>query len=292
MARLSWQTSSNSSTEPMDKTEFVNSLRSFRTEIADLRTEIEAVKNKQIHSKALRLKIEVRATSWFDKFESTLRHSYSIDSRVLDRCHDLFGRLIESSTITPSRSVVLGLLQDTESAISSDLLVSVLKFQTEMEKHGTFSAILESARGDELEYLKEAVECADRGSFRAAIILCWCAAVDRLHKKVIEFGLDKFNIASAQMFAMTAGRYKRFNKKFEIHNLSDLRMSVFDSDLLWVLEFLGLIDGNEHEKLSICFTMRNTCAHPGDAAASPENVASLFSDINIHVLQNKKLGLT
>jgi len=276
----------------MDKIDFVNTLKSFRTEIAGLRNEIDAVKNKQIHSKALRQKIEVIATTWFDKIESTLRHYYSVDSQILDRCHDLFGKLVESSTITPSKSVVLALLQHTEKAISSELIVHVLKFQTDIKKHGSFSTVLDSAQGDELEYLKEAVECAGLGYFRAAIVLCWCAAVDRLQKKVVKFGLDKFNNASAQMSAMTSGRYKRFNKKFEIHNLSDLRMSVFDNDLLWVLEFLGLIDGNEHEKLSICFTIRNTCAHPGDAAPSPENVASFFSDINQHVLKNKKLSLT
>jgi hypothetical protein len=93
------------------------------------------------------------------------------------------------------------------------------------------------------------------------------------------------------MATMASGRYKRFTKKFNIQNLSDLRMSVFDNELLWVLEFLGLIDGDEHEALSTCLTRRNICAHPGDAAPSPENVASFFSDINRHILQNKKLSL-
>ncbi|MEW5798641.1 MAG: hypothetical protein AB1728_06510 [Bacteroidota bacterium] len=117
----------------MDKSDFLNTLKSFRTEIAGLKNEINVVKNKQIHSKTLRQKIEVIATIWFDKIESTLRHHYSIDSKILDRCHDLFGKLVESSTIIPSKSVVLTLLQDTEKAISSELIVHVLKFQTEIK---------------------------------------------------------------------------------------------------------------------------------------------------------------
>lgn len=276
----------------MDKSEFASSLKSFGAEIAELKKAVDAVKNKQIHSKVLLNRVETIATTWFDKLEATLRHYYGLDSTLVDASHDLFGRLVECSTITPSKSVVLSLLQQAEKSVSTDFLIPVLKFQANIKKHGSFSNILASAQGDEPDYLKEAVECAELGFFRAAIVLGWCAAVDRLQKKVLAVGLDRFNNASAQMAAMTSGRYKRFNKKFEIHNLSDLRMSVFDSDLLWVLEFLGVIDGNEHEKLSICFTIRNTCAHPGDASPSPENVASFFSDINVHVLQNKKLSLT
>lgn len=275
----------------MDKSEFANSLKSFRADIEALKKEIEGVKNKQVHSKVLLLKIETIATIWFDKFEATLRHSFALDGTVMEHSHDLFGKLVECSTITPSKSVVLSLLQEAEKDISTNLLIPVLKFQSNIKKYGSFSNILTSAQGDELNYLKEAVECAELGYFRAAIVLGWCAVINQLQKKVLTIGLDKFNNASAQMAAMTTGRYKRFNKKFEIHNLSDLRMSVFDNDLLWVLEFLGVIDGNEHEKLSICFTIRNTCAHPGDASLSPENVASFFSDINKHVFQNKKLAL-
>jgi hypothetical protein len=68
-------------------------------------------------------------------------------------------------------------------------------------------------------------------------------------------------------------------------------MTVFDRHLLWVLEFLGAIDGNQHERLEICATMRDTCAHPGEAAVSEENVLSFFSDINSLVLGNAKFSV-
>lgn len=275
----------------MDKTEFTIAIKEFRTKLTELKKAIEVVKNKQIHSKVLLQQIETIATNWFDGFESTLRHFYSIDPEVIERYHERFGRLLECSTITPSKSVVVSLLEEIEKGISADLLLRVLKFQSDVTRLGSLSNILNFAQGAEVEYLKEAVECAERGYFRAAIVLCWCAAVDRLQKKIMEIGLDKFNQASTQMSAITSGQYRRFNKKFVIHNLSDLRMSVLDNDLLWVLEFLGVLDGNEHEKLAICFTLRNTCAHPGDTSPSPENVISFFSDINQHIFQNTKLSL-
>jgi hypothetical protein len=194
--------------------------------------------------------------------------------------------------MNPATSTVLVLLRDIEKNINQDLLIPVLKYQNEIRKHGNYANILVGKKGIELEYLKEAVECAEEGHFRAAIILGWAAAVDRFHQVIMKNGLDRFNNASVQMAAISTGRYKRFNKKFDIQNLSDLRMTVFDNDLLWILEFLGLIDGNEHEKLEICFTMRNTCAHPGEAKFSPENVASFFSDLDTLIFNNSKFLLT
>lgn len=93
------------------------------------------------------------------------------------------------------------------------------------------------------------------------------------------------------MSVIQTGRYKRFNKKYDIQNLTDLRMTVFDNDLLWVLEFMGAIDGNQHDRLEICFTMRNSCAHPGEAVVTEENILSFFSDIDTIVLANPTFNL-
>ena len=170
-------------------------------------------------------------------------------------------------------------------------IVPVQKHQAALSKYPSLDAVLSHAQGIEVDYLTEAVDCARLGKRRAAIILGWCAAVNRLHVHVEREGFAKFNQASARMSAMQSGRYKRFNKKWNIQNLSDLRMTVFDGDLLWVLEFMGTIDGNQHERMEICFTMRNTCAHPGEATFSEENLLSFFSDIDSLVFTNQKFAL-
>lgn len=275
----------------MNKIEFADEIKSFRTRLGDLKKTIESSSKKQIFTKTILRELEEFSTLWFDKFEALLRHFYKLDQSAIDRYHDSMGKLLEFSTMNPATSTVLGLLKDVEKGINQDLLFPVLKYQNDIKKHGNYSNILTDKTGVELEYLREAVECAEHGYFRAAIILGWAAAIDRLHQIIMNNGLDKFNRASVQMSALAAGRYKRFNKKLDIQNLSDLRMTVFDNDLLWVLEFLGLIDGNEHEKLEICFTMRNTSAHPGEAKFSPENVASFFSDLDTLVFKNPKFAL-
>jgi hypothetical protein len=149
--------------------------------------------------------------------------------------------------------------------------------------------ILENATEEEKDYLDEALGCASRGFFRASIVLGWSAAVHRMHKTIEKLGFDEFN-KKCEEAKNAGGRFKRFNKSFAVHSLSDLR-TVFDSDLLWVLEYWELIDSNQHERLSICFTMRSNSAHPGEAPITEENLASFYSDLKAFVFDNPKFKL-
>jgi hypothetical protein len=67
--------------------------------------------------------------------------------------------------------------------------------------------------------------------------------------------------------------------------MSELQ-TVFDSDLIVILEEMGLIDGNEAARLEICFTYRNQSAHPSAAPIADPNVVAFFSDISAIVLAN------
>lgn len=140
-------------------------------------------------------------------------------------------------------------------------------------------------------YLTEAVGCANNGFFRAAVVLGWSAAVHRMHKIVQKKGFDEFSKQSKELSRINEGRYKRFTKSVTIHNLSELQANVFDKDLLWILEYWGLIDSNQHDRLSICFTMRNNAGHPGEASISPENLLSFYSDVKNYVFDNENFKL-
>lgn len=138
---------------------------------------------------------------------------------------------------------------------------------------------------EESDYLKEAVECAEAGHKRAAIVLGWCALVDKLQKQILRMGLDKFNAASNKVKNQTSGKFKNWNKQFSVTTLSELQ-TVFDTDLLVVLEGMNLIDGNQAERLRTCFQYRNHSAHPGEAPIEDAHVVAFFTDINAIVLQN------
>jgi hypothetical protein len=75
-----------------------------------------------------------------------------------------------------------------------------------------------------------------------------------------------------------------------VESRSDLQR-IFDTEILWVLEYLELIDGNQHQRLRHCFEFRNNSAHPGLAPIKPANLYSFYSDISEIVLSNEKFAL-
>jgi hypothetical protein len=143
------------------------------------------------------------------------------------------------------------------------------------------------AEGD---YLDEAQRCLSVEALRGCIVLGWCATIARIHEKIEQIGFSKFSKATEEMAAKTTGRFKPYNKKFAVESLSEFQR-IFDTELLWVLEYLELIDGNQHQRLRHCFDMRNHSAHPGLAPISGENLYSFFSDITKFVLKSPKFEI-
>jgi hypothetical protein len=275
----------------MDKEDFIKILKDFRKDISDLVKACQKARGNQIQSKNILAKLEALGTRWFEDLDPPLHHTIHLDEEVLVKSRERLGKILELSGGRPSRRVVQTILESILGSYNIDILVPVQKHQAILSKFPNLDLILSHATGLESDYLTEAIECARMGKRRAAIILGWCAAVNRLHLYVKKEGFAKFNQATVRMSTIQSGRYKRFNKKFDIQNLSDLRMTVFDGDLLWVLEFLGTIDGNQHERLGICFTMRNTCSHPGEATITDENLLSFFSDIDTLIFADSKFSL-
>jgi len=66
---------------------------------------------------------------------------------------------------------------------------------------------------------------------------------------------------------------------------------VFDRDMLWVLEYWGLITLNQNERLLACYLLRSNAAHHGEAPITEENLASFFSDLRLIVFRNLKFPL-
>lgn len=275
-----------------EKSEFISLLKERRTALQRLLNQCARASGKQVQARSLLESIEQAATSWFEVLEPALRSTYALSPEVLEKARGTFGKLLELSSGRPSKQVVIETLQPLVATFHHDFVIPVQTYNRVAARFPKLDVLLTHSVGLEIDYLTEAIDCANLSKLRAAVILGWCAAVNRMHLLINQQGFEKFNHASLQMSAIQTGRYKRFNKKFDIQNLSDFRMSVFDNDLLWVLEFMGIVDGNEHEKLEICFTLRNTCAHPGNAVVTPENVLSFFSDIDALVLNNPKFTLS
>jgi hypothetical protein len=142
----------------------------------------------------------------------------------------------------------------------------------------------------ERSFIEEAIACIRVGASRAAIVLGWCAVIDRMRRKIEAVGFPTFNAASTKLKDQTSGKFKRWNKEFSIQSMGELQ-AVFDTDLIVVLEGMGLIDDNQAKRLEVLFHYRNTSAHPGEAPIGPAHVVAFFTDAVEIVLANPKFQL-
>lgn len=274
----------------MKKDDLLLSLRAVEGGCASLRDAVAALKGAVVFSKAVMAEGQRLSRAWFEGLDVVLT-GYGVSEAAVEKYRPLFDKLLELSLRPSRRATYVRVLTEALKDYRDDLVAPVMRFAGEPKFSKNLDKILEDATEGEREYLVEALGCADRGYFRASVVLGWSAAVDRMHRVVEKLGFAEFNRKSAEMKGKKVGRYGRFNKVFSVSSLADLRASVFDNNLLWVLEYWGLIDANQHERLQLCFTMRNNSAHPGEAPMTPENLASFYSDIHQIVFRNEKFRL-
>lgn len=263
-------------------------LQAFHAALQSLHKAIRNERGTQIAKKALRTNTEKLATTWLNQFAPLLADQQGINLDKLAEYTTAFQRLLKLSAPNNQRKSYLDTLRPVVKGFRDDFTLPVQSApstQPSATLLGKIFATLPDPKED--EYLQEAIECARHKYYRASTILGWCAAIDRVHRKLDELGLDKFNVKSAQMASKKQGRFKRFSSPQNLSSMSELRM-VFDTTILWVLEGMGLIDSNQHTRLRSCFELRCHCAHPGDAPLTEYNLMSFFSDINEIVLQGAK----
>jgi len=258
-------------------------------DLKSLRKTLKAETVPQVGKKVLRDRANELGSRWHRDFGPKLRSAVSTE--ILDRYDAAFTRLIKLSGPNNLHSSYLKTLNALIPPFLDELIIPA--------KQGSFSAPAPSAfdsffaslgNPDESEYLGEAIACARAGYSRAAAVLGWSAAIDRVHRKIEGLGFRQFNVTSAQMASQQTGRYKKFNQVQNVNSISEIR-EVFDTVVLWVIEGMGLIDSNQHTRLRSCFDMRCQCAHPGDAPITPFNLLSFFSDLDQIILSNAKFQL-
>lgn len=190
----------------------------------------------------------------------------------------------------PAKSTYLGAIASILGEYKSDIVheLEIGSFSTQAGL--SIAPYIEGLPVAEGDYLDEAQRCLTVNALRGCIVLGWCAMTARVHQKIEEIGFEKFRTATEEMTAKTTGRFKPYNKKYPVDSLSELQR-VFDTDLLFVLEYMELIDSNQNARLRYCFDMRNHSAHPGQAPITGENLYSFFSDITQIVLKNPKFEL-
>lgn len=269
----------------------LNDLRQFQADLRALKVQVSKEAGPRIAKSGIRAEAERISTRWFSDLAPVLSQQSYLAAEMIEGYSSQFAALLKLSKPNNHKDRYLAVIGATLKKFHDNLILAVQK-QPKLQKE--VSALVKMLSGlpdvNEDAYLTEAASCASSGLFRGAAVLGWCAAIDRIHHVIEATGFDKYNKTSQQMAAAQSGRFKRFNKTQNISSLSELR-EVFDTDILWVIEGMQLIDSNQHTRLRSCFDLRCQCAHPGDAPVTEYNLLSFFSDINEIVLRNQKFQL-
>lgn len=266
-----------------------DSLESLLQRLKGFRRDLKAETNRNVAKQALRSEAKDLAGLWFKTFVPPLKPV--LTPETLEKYNAQFTRLFKLSSPNNRAASYISALDSIVKPFSADLLIPSQQGALAGHNTSSFDAFFASlSQDEESEYLAEAIKCAKAGYLRAAAVLGWSAAIDRIHRVLERNGLDKFNAMSQQMAAATTGRYKKFNKSQNVSNLAELR-EVFDTTILWVIEAMGMIDTNQHTRLASCFDMRCHGAHPGDAPITPYNLMSFFSDLDHIVFMNARFKL-
>lgn len=270
----------------------VAQLKAFLVDLKALRKDLKAETTDRVAKKSLRTRAEDLGSRWFTEISPLLTSTGGYSVEVVESYSTGCARLIKLSSPNNLRKSYLETLGSLVRGFRDDLVLPAQQgvggASGSASQFDAFFATLSDHH--ESEYLLEATACAKAGYLRAAVVLGWCATVDRIHRRIEKEGFAKFNITSADLASRTKGRFKRFNQTQNVNTVSELR-TVFDTTVLWVIEGMGWIDSNQHTRLRSCFDMRNHSAHPGEAPITEFNLLSFFSDLDVIVLSNPTFAL-
>ena len=264
-------------------------LEAFLARAKALRKALKTETVPTVGKMAFRSEAKALGGEWHKDLAPKLKHSLTPES--LEKYGTQFTRLIKLSAPNNQVDSYLSTLELIIKTFNDDLLIPSQKGALGGQAPSSFDAFFAGlSNADESDYLAEAIACAKHGHLRAAVVLGWSAAVDRIQRVLEQKGLDKFNNMAQQMATATSGRYKRFKKIDPVATIAELQ-EVFDRPLLWVIEGMGMIDTNEHTRLGSCFDMRCHGAHPGNAPITSYNLMSFLSDLEQIVFLNPKFKL-
>jgi hypothetical protein len=273
------------------KKAILEGLTALQRDLRELKRIVKAEAGPRIGKRQIRQKADELATRWVEELRSPLEHKFKIDSQVIAKYSEGMKHLHVLSRPNNLRSSYLTRLNSLLKDFDNRLILPIKQTALELENALDLSKLVPGLMDpNESEYMREAVDCAGARHYRAAIVMGWCAAVDRMQRKVMSLGFASFNAASQQLKGQTSGKFKKWNKSYSISTLAELQ-EVFDSDLITVLEGMSLLDGNQADRLRVCFQYRNHSGHPGGAPIEEAHVVAFFRDICAIVLESTSLSL-
>jgi hypothetical protein len=268
------------------KLAILKKLENFRYALRQLKQSLSDLRTDRVSRVAIRQAADHIATMWVEELRSPLEFKLKLDKDLIQTTAEHMRHLHILSRPNNLKSSYLDIVNSVLKGFDDKFVLPIKQTTFQIEKVLDLAKLLPSLPDtSESTYLQEAVDCASAGHWRAAIVMGWCFAIDRIQKKIQATGFAKFNATSTALKNQTTGKFKRWNKEFNISTLSELQ-TVFDVDLIIILEGMGLLDGNQAQRLETCFQYRNHSAHPGNAPIEEPHVVTFFTDINTIIFDN------
>jgi hypothetical protein len=144
---------------------------------------------------------------------------------------------------------------------------------------------------DMRSYLDEALTCARNDCFRAAVIMGWCAAAYRIHRKLLGLGLPQLEAEFDKMRLENKHQlFRAFSKTYVVKTAADIE-EVPDAHLVLLCRFQGWLDDSQYKQLRVCIDLRNACAHPAQYQLDSVKLQVYFADLVQLVLGNPRFDL-
>jgi hypothetical protein len=270
------------------KAEILKSLETFESDLRKLRKDVVA-SGERVTSSEVRKNAEALADRWVEEIRSPLEHKFKLPTETIEQTSEAMKQLHVLSRPNNRKTSYLKTLDAVLKEFKNRFVLPIQQMATGVENvFDLHKLVAVLPNKEESDYLKEAVDCANAGFCRAAIVLGWCAAISRIQRKILLLGFAVFNSASQSLKMQTSGRHKRWNKQFNVTSLGELQ-EIFDTDLITVCEGLQLLESNQADRLKdMDFQWRNHSAHPGEAPIEPAHLVAFFTDINSIILTNPK----
>jgi hypothetical protein len=273
------------------KAEILKSLETFESDMRRLRKDVVA-SGERVTSSVVRKNAESLADRWVEEIRSPLEHKFKLPTETIEQTSEAMKQLHVLSRPNNRKTSYLKTIDAVLKDFKNRFVLPIQQTATVVENVFDLQKLVAGLPDkEESDYLKEAVDCANAGFCRAAIVLGWCAAISRIQRKILLLGFAVFNSASQSLKMQTSGRHRKWNKQFNVTSLGELQ-EIFDTDLITVCEGLQLLESNQADRLKdMDFQWRNHSAHPGEAPIEPAHLVAFFTDINAIVLTNPKFAV-
>jgi len=154
------------------KKEFIDKLRAFKTEVVALKREVGGLSTERVSKKKLMVSAEAIASKWVEEMRSPLEHKFKLDKQVIEHTSGHLKQLhVLSRPNNLKKSYVLclnAILKDYD----NKFILPIQQSAENVAEIFDLQKILPGlANSDESEYLKEAISCAERRFYKAAIVM-------------------------------------------------------------------------------------------------------------------------